>query len=204
MCGRQYSSGFSTSPGWSAPRPEPPIFQGCFQRNLQKKERSSLVCQELDVWSQSGKLTSLFPVFPIFKQRLNHLLYPHIGDLWGLNAVMQMVTLGKVHVAVQTYSGTTVRIIQPWEYGKARRGNFKLYKCKFLGNRHCSSLIKRRKNMQWAINYHIQVIGDLSETEYMSHSDLLPQSLMVHYGQTTGLNSYHFMTYIFRYPKHMA
>lgn len=58
--------------------------------------------------------------------------------------------------------------------------------------------------MQRAINYHIQLIGDLSETEYMSHSDLLPQSLMVHYGQTTGLSSYHFMTYVFRYPKHMA
>lgn len=33
------------------------------------------------------------------------------GNLWGLNEVMQIVNLGKVHIAIQIYGGTTVRII---------------------------------------------------------------------------------------------
>lgn len=94
--------------------------------------------------AQARTLTSLFPGFPIFQWRLNHLLYLPSGDLWGVNEVMQMVNLGKVHIAIKYVETPLLGFFHPENMGKLEVGISHSTCASVLENGHCSLINKEK------------------------------------------------------------
>lgn len=68
--------------------------------------------------------------------------------MWGLNKVMQVVNLGKAHIAIQIHDRTIVRIINHENIEKLEGGTSNSTCESFKKMDTAPSLIKRNKSMQ--------------------------------------------------------
>lgn len=128
------SSSTSTSPEWGAPRPEPQLSQYRLHRtHRRRKQWPSLLVLWLRRGSSGKNVNLIISRVPNFSMETKpsalSAQWRSVGSKWS-NAN------GKPWKSTHCYKirgDTTVRILRPWEYGKAGSGNFKFYMCKFFG-----------------------------------------------------------------------